>query len=127
MNQRRLRTTSVSSGSMFRPRGRDEEVGDGSILGGQEPRSVLAVAVEEPLGESQGRPLVAFAEALRPSHPVREHGGSMDDVVEIGDGVELTLDPVQVVGLLEPLVRLAGYTVERDGEVERRADQWSRR
>ena len=104
-------------------RGRDEEVGNGAILGGQEPGTVLTVVVEESLGESQGRPLVAFAKSLCPRHPVGEHRSGPDDVVESSDGVERTLDPLQIVGLLEPLVVLPDRLVEGNGQLDAGPDQ----
>ena len=60
-------------------------------------------------------------------HPVGQGGGGLDDVFEISDGVDCPLNAVEVVGLVEPLIRLSGDPVERDREVERRTDQWSRR
>lgn len=52
---------------------------------------------------------------------------SLEDVFEALYRVERPLHSLEIVRLVEPLVRFPDQPVERDGVVERGADQWSRR
>lgn len=45
----------------------------------------------------------------------------------IEDDPKRSLDAIEVVRFIEPLIRLSDGAVEGDGERERRAPQWSRR
>lgn len=93
------------------------------IVRRQKGVSTLTVAVEQPLRQRERGALVPLAEALRPSHPVREDGSCVDNVIDTRNRVERSLHSVKVVGLVEPLVRAPRGPVERDCQVERRPDQ----
>jgi len=102
-----------------------EQVTKHAVLGREDRRSVYAVPIEKPAGQQDGRSLVALAKPLCPHNPVREDRRGPDRVLNGIDGSEGPLDTRDVVWLVEPLVFLADRVVEREGEVKRRAPQWS--
>jgi hypothetical protein len=103
----------------------DKKVGHNPVVCWEVSQAILAVAVQEPTRQEQGRSLVALAEPLRPRDSVRQNCGRLDDVLEPNDRVERALHAFEIIGLVEPLVLATLGPVESERLVERRADQWS--
>ncbi|MEA2972916.1 MAG: hypothetical protein QOG82_1374 [Actinomycetota bacterium] len=89
--------------------------------------TVELVAVEYPLRQQQRCALVSFSETLRPSNAERDYASSVDRIVDLIDCSKRPLNPVEIVGLIEPLVIFSNGAVECDGNRDGRAPQCSRR
>lgn len=103
--------------------GFDQEIGQPTVIGGEETAPVESVAVEKPACQEQGRAFVGFAEGLSPGDPVDEHSRCLHRIVNSLDGAQSSGEPLQVVGLLEPLVVLTDRLVEGDGQLDAGPDQ----
>ena len=96
-----------------------------AVIGRQQSGTVFAVAVQDPLGEQETRPLVALAERLCLGYPISDDRRRGDRVVNAVYDVESPLQPVELVGLVKPLIVVAGETIERDSQFQGRPYQWS--
>jgi hypothetical protein len=96
-----------------------------TIVRGQEGSTFQAVSVKNPAGHEQRCSLVPFSEGLRSGHPECQYGGSLDRILDPIDGCESTSDPVEFIGLVEPLVLSTHDVVYRHHEADRRSIQWS--
>ena len=76
-----------------------------------EPRATLSV--------------VPLTEGLGSGHPVSQYGGSRDRILDQIDGCKSTIDPVEFIGLVEPLVLSTYNVVDRQHEADSRSIQWS--
>ena len=103
----------------------DEEVGELAVIWREERCAVDIVPVQDPPGEEQPRPLVAFREALSPGQSTGQYRCRLDRVVHRFDGCDCPFDAVEIVRLIEPLVMLPHRAVDGDRKSERRSLQWS--
>jgi hypothetical protein len=108
----------VSTGS-----GLDQEIGEVSIIRRNDDAPVMPVPVQQLSGEKQGRSLVGFSEGLGSGDPVDQHSCGLHGILDGCDRAQGRTEPLQVVGLVEPLVILPHRLIDGDGQLEAGANQ----
>lgn len=83
--------------------------------------------VEKPTRQQECGALVAFPECLRQCNSKGQLAGCGDWVDFVADGIEGSSHTFEIIGFVEPLIRLTDGLVDCNSEVDRGQPQWSRR
>ena len=106
-------------------RGFHEEIGKRLVVRLHDLIAAEPVAIEYLSGSQQGRPLVALCERLRSGDSRSQDRRRSHDVPDRFDSGQRSSNPVNLVRLVEPLVRLANRVVDRHDLPDGRESQWS--
>lgn len=83
----------------------------------------MAILIEHRPGEEECRSLVALAEGLGAGYAESDDGSSDNGVIDLVEGPEYSFKPLEIVGLVEPLVVGPHGSIERNGQRKCRSDQ----
>lgn len=63
----------------------DQQISEAPVVGGEDPSTVMTVAVEQPSGQKQSGSLVALSEGLGARYSMGEHGRRHDGIFDSVD------------------------------------------